>query len=208
MLGLLLFFPVGLYFIVRRLGGRKRLGLAVAILSPIMLLVVIALATPSVDTNPSSAEASSKAHATTKTPAQLKAEKARARQRARANARAAKIARERARERARAHAAYVATANRWHRGYIKQDGNVYWRWRDGLSCADYVSNGCWHVEVTTRNGCSSYVAVNANEYRGNAIINALLDNQGFGIPPKTPRIFELDADAGNVSAGDVQIDCE
>ena len=96
----------------------------------------------------------------------------------------------------------------WYpKGYNEQDDNVAWKWVDTRSCHDFAENGCWHVAVITKDGCSSYVAVNANEYRGGAIINQLLDNQGFGIPGGTVRIFELDADAGNVTADDVQIDC-
>jgi hypothetical protein len=142
-----------------------------------------------------------------KTPAQRKAE-------ARARVRAAKIARAKARAAARraraaaaAHAAAVEAANRWHRGYIQQDGNVFWQWRNGLHCQEFAQSGCWHVAVITRNGCPSYVAVNANEYQGGAIIGQLLDNQGYGIPPKTVRIFELDADTAGVTAADVSIDC-
>jgi hypothetical protein len=84
---------------------------------------------------------------------------------------------------------------------------VFWQWRHGLSCQDYVQIGCWHVAVVTRDGCPSYVAVNANEYQGNAIIGQLLDNQGYGIPPKTVRIFELDADASGVTVNDLSVDC-
>ena len=109
---------------------------------------------------------------------------------------------------AAAQAAAVAAANAWHNGYIQQDSNVYWKWIDSGSCADFASNGCWHVAVITRDGCSSYVAVNANEYQGTAIVGSLLANQGYGIPPKTERVFELDADANGVTANDVQIDCE
>jgi hypothetical protein len=49
--------------------------------------------------------------------------------------------------------------------------------------------------------------VNANEYQGGTITNSLLDNQGYGIPSQTPRVFELDADQSNVTAGEVHIDC-
>jgi hypothetical protein len=91
-------------------------------------------------------------------------------------------------------------ASAWHRGYEKQDDNVYWRSVNGGRCHDSAQNGCWHVAVITRNGCSSYVAVNANEYRGRTIVNQLLDNQSFGIPPKTVRVFELDAIAATDTA--------
>lgn len=143
--------------------------------------------------------------------ARAAAEKYKAKLRARARAREkAAEARAAAQEAAaaKAHAAAVAAANAWHKGYEQQDGNVFWRFNDAASCEAYAEQGCWHVEVITRNGCPGYVAVNANEYSGETIINSLLDNQGFGIPPKTPRVFELDADQGNVTIRDVQIDCQ
>jgi len=108
---------------------------------------------------------------------------------------------------ARAEAARIAAANAWHKGYNQQDENVYWKWVNSGSCQDFVQDGCWHVAVITRDGCSSYVGVNANEYQGGSIVGQLLDNQGYGIPAKTPRVFELDADSGGVKAGDVSIDC-
>jgi hypothetical protein len=141
----------------------------------------------------------SRAELRAKKAAQLAAAKARAARRAKARARAAATARERAAE--------YAAANAWHAGYNQQDDNVYWKWVNGRSCEEFAQYGCWHVEVITAYGCSSYVAVHANEYSGSAIINELLDNQGSGIPPKTPRLFELDADEGANKAGDVQIDC-
>jgi hypothetical protein len=142
--------------------------------------------------------------------ARAKVAKAKAAAAAKARAKAAaraKEARAKAAARARARAAAIAAANAWHRGYTQQDGNIYWKWIKGSSCEDYATNGCWHVGVITRDGCPSYVAVHANEYAGKAIINELLDNQGYGIPAKTARIFELDADQAGVTAGDVQIDC-
>ena len=72
-----------------------------------------------------------------------------------------------------------------------------------------TENGCWHVEVITRYGCQSYVGVEANEYQGSSIVGDLLDNNGNGIPPKTPIMFELDADAGgNLTADDVHVTCD
>jgi len=64
------------------------------------------------------------------------------------------------------------------------------------------------VVVITRDGCPSYVAVNANEYSaGGSIVNSLLDNQGYGIPAETTRVFELDADPNGATASEVHIDC-
>jgi hypothetical protein len=147
-----------------------------------------------------------------KTQAQLRRE-ARAAARAERRARVAAARRERrarvAAARVAAEArALVAAENAWHKGYVLQDDNVYWRWSDRGSCQDYAENGCWHVEVITRDGCPSYVGVEANEYQGGSVIGDLLDNNGHGIPPKTPELFELDADAeGHVVAGDVTVDC-
>ncbi|MHB8643965.1 MAG: hypothetical protein ACYDA3_13890 [Gaiellaceae bacterium] len=91
---------------------------------------------------------------------------------------------------------------------MAQDSNVYWKWVNGGACQGYASNGCWHVEVITREGCTSYAAVNANEYSGTTIVNSLLANQGYGIPPKTPRLFELDADQSGVTANNVTVQCQ
>lgn len=121
---------------------------------------------------------------------------------------AARRAARRAAAEAKARAAAIAAANAWHKGYHEQSGSVFWKWSNSGSCADYAQNGCWHVVVITKFGCPSYVAVNANEYQGKSIVGQLLANQGYGIPPKTPRRFELDADTGNVTAGDVTVNCE
>jgi hypothetical protein len=139
--------------------------------------------------------------------ARIAAAKAKAAAIARAKAEA--IAKKTAAAAAAAHAAYVAAANAWHKGYYQQDDNVFWKWDNSASCStDYVGNGCWHIAVITRDGCPSYVAVNANEYQGSTIIGQLLANQGYGIPPRTVRIFELDADtAGTLTANNVSIDC-
>jgi hypothetical protein len=153
------------------------------------------------------------------TPAQRRAQALQAKRQARiAKARARAAAKVRAqaaakaRARVKAHAVAVAAANVWHQGYESQDNNVYWRWSNDGSCADY-SNGCWHVEVITRYGCQSYVGVQANEYQGSSIIGDLLDNNGNGIPPKTSEMFELDADssgpsADQLKAGDVKVTCD
>jgi hypothetical protein len=148
-----------------------------------------------------------------KTRAQLHSEavaKARAARRARlAAARAAAAKRARLAREAAARRARIAAENAWHQGYTQQDENIYWRWEDsGRSCQDFAQSGCWHVAVITRDGCPSYVAVSANEYSGGAIINSLLDNQGYGIPPQTPRVFELDADQDGVTANDVTVECQ
>jgi hypothetical protein len=141
-----------------------------------------------------------------KTMAQARAAK---RAKARAEARAAAAARAKAKAEAEARAAAIAAANAWHKGYFEQDNNVYWRWVHGRSCQDFAENGCWHVEVITRYGCQSYVAVEANEYQDSSIIGDLLDNNANGVPPKTPVMFELDADtSGDLTANDVNITCE
>jgi len=104
--------------------------------------------------------------------------------------------------------ARIAAENAWHQGYNQQDYNVYWKWLDGHGCAEYALDGCWNVEVITRDGCPTYLGVEANEYQGNAVVGDLLGNNGTGIPPKTPAIIELDADASSDTANNVKIECD
>lgn len=140
--------------------------------------------------------------------AEVVASKKAAAARAAAAKRSAAAAAAAAKRAAAAEAARVAAQNAWHKGYFQQDANVYWKWVNGGSCQSFAQYGCWHVEVITDQGCPSYIAVNANEYSGQTIIGSLLANQGYGIPARTPRIFELDADqGGNVTASNVTIDC-
>jgi hypothetical protein len=154
-----------------------------------------------------------------KTVAQIRAAK-----RAKARAAAAEAAEARrqaveAQKQAAAHAAYVRAVNAWHAGYNRADGcdefgtctsGVYARFLDSssFSCEEYIAEyGCWKVRVITRDGCQSYVGVEANEYSGGSIINGLLDNNGTGIPPKTPITFELDASQANTTVGDLKVQC-
>ena len=151
------------------------------------------------------AEAVAKAKAARR--AKIAAQRAAAARRAAAK-RAAAARAAAAKRAAAAEAARIAAENAWHKGYFRQDDNVYWKWLNGASCQDFAQDGCWHIEVITRDGCPTYVAVNANEYSaGGTIVDSLLDNQGYGIPAKTPRIFELDADPNGSKAGDVTVDC-
>jgi hypothetical protein len=113
-----------------------------------------------------------------------------------------------AKARARAHAAYVAAANRWHRGYAQQNYNVFWKPVRGRLCAASAPYGCWHIQVITRAGCPTHAAVVANEYDGKTIVGSLIANNPVGIPAKTPAVFELDSDRPKAPrAGDVKIEC-
>jgi hypothetical protein len=136
--------------------------------------------------------------------------------RAKAKARALARAKARARARARARAAYLARLNAWHRGYYLVDASdglgdpidgFYARWVRG-SCQDFAEYGCWHVQVISATGCSSYVAVEANEYLGNSVVNDLLDNNGTGLPPKTSETFELEASQDGTTANDLKAECD
>jgi hypothetical protein len=149
-----------------------------------------------------------------KKPAQVRALK-RAKARAEARARAAAVAR--ARAKAAAHAEAVREANAWHAGYEpvptdSYDSNpgAYVKFLDpnSFSCDEFAEYGCWKVEVAVRDGCPSYVGVEANEYKGGAIVNDLLDNNGTGVPPKTPVVFELDASQDGTTVNDVKVQCD
>jgi hypothetical protein len=109
---------------------------------------------------------------------------------------------------ARKKEAAAVAANAWHKGYAQQDGNVYWEWRHAGICQASATDGCWHLAVITRKGCPSYIGVDANEYRGGAIVGKVHAEQIYGVPSKTVRVFELDADShGPVTANDVEIVC-
>lgn len=151
-----------------------------------------------------------------KTIAQARAAK---RAKARVEARAAAAAEAEAQRQAVAHEAYVRAANAWHAGYFSADGcddfgtcttGLYARFLDPseFSCEEYMGEyGCWKVRVITRDGCQSYVGVEANEYSGGSIINDLLDNNGTGIPPKTAITFELDASETGTTVDDLKVQC-
>lgn len=124
--------------------------------------------------------------------------------------RAGELAVAKAVERARAERARAVAAARaqkgWSAGFVRQDANVYWRSKPG--CRGSSGHGCWHVEVTTRDGCPSYIAVQANEYREGAVVNSLRDVYGYSIAPKTPMVFELEADVSGARLADVHVDCK
>jgi hypothetical protein len=158
----------------------------------------------------------------TKTPAQIRAvaharalakaravrlaarKRAQAKAQALAAARRAKIA---ARARAKAAAAAYAAANRWHQGYLLYSESLAYKWLDpsSFNCSDYALNGCWKIEVIALDGCS-YLEVDSNEMKGGAIVGSLLANQA-NVPPETPVIFELTADADSVQASAPTITC-
>lgn len=152
------------------------------------------------------AAARAAAKAAAKARARAVAKKAAAAAKARARAAAKKAAAEAAA--ARKKEAATLAANAWHQGYASQDGNVYWKWRHAGICQSAASNGCWHLAVITRKGCPSYVGINVNEYRGSKKVGKVHMEQIFGIPAKTARIFELDANRrGPLTANNVKIAC-
>jgi hypothetical protein len=141
-----------------------------------------------------------------------------AREKAKARAEAKRRAAEARRQAARtaAHEAYVQSQNAWHQGYYampvdtygESDPGGYAKFVEGIPCEEYAGEyGCWHVEVIVRDGCQSYVGVQANEYLGGAVVNDLLANNGTGIPPKTPVRFELDASQPDVTLNDLKVQC-
>jgi len=144
----------------------------------------------------SRSSASSKTVTAKKTHAELIAA---ARARAKAWAKAQAAARARAKARAKAAAAAYAAANRWHQGYDLYSDSVAYKWLSpgSVTCAEYTLYSCWKIEVVARDGCS-YLEVDSNEMKGGAIVGQLLANQA-NVPPDTRVIFELDADAANIS---------
>lgn len=111
-----------------------------------------------------------------------------------AEARAAAAARRRAR---------IAAANAWHAGYsgpvYTDNGDVYYKWRNDLGCADYATDGCARMEVVAANGCSSlFVQSNESSTQNGPIIGNGIDSQD-NVPPHQPVLLELDADTSGVN---------
>lgn len=130
-------------------------------------------------------------------------------------------AREAKRAKAYASALDRSAKETWHQGYIPYWTGVasyslptiYWRWKSG-GCASYETE-CWHVDVITRQGCPTYLGVQANVYdhRGGSVVDNILGNDGNGVPPLTPAAVEMDDP--NVTtydpslvADDVTIQCD
>lgn len=130
-----------------------------------------------------------------------------------AKARLARIAAQKAAAKQAARAsAYLAALARsakepWHAGYSAYAGditgyqlpNIYWKWLSGVSCAQYAMNGCWQIEVITRNGCPTGVSVEFSEVQDGTQVGTLYASSG-ALPPQTPAQIEIDADNGNAAA--------
>lgn len=92
--------------------------------------------------------------------------------------------------------------------YWRDDGTVAWRWVEGLDCPSY-SDGCWHVDVVTRDGCPDGVYVSLNK------LNA--DETVVGYTNDTLPVLEAgqvgrltltaSSDDGEVSGRVAEIDC-
>jgi hypothetical protein len=208
----ILFAPLGVYWLVRS-HTKHRYVLAAAGLFCWLVVVGGIIGAAAGNNAPSAATTAVKvATRPALTPAQRAANHRRAAAAARAKARAAarakakaKAARIRsaatARRHAQAAAAAYAAANRWHQGYFGPAGDnsdVYYKWRNDLSCADYATQGCVRIELITASGCS-YLAVDSNEESAaGVILGDALDNQA-NVPAETPVLMELDADTSGVS---------
>jgi hypothetical protein len=106
----------------------------------------------------------------------------------------------------------------WHRGYAPwladvqrlQLPNEWFHFLSSstYSCGEFASDGCWKVEVITRDGCSTGLFIELGEMAGNTQIGTVYGDGG-AIGPKTRAVIEIDADTrGSATARIKSITCD
>lgn len=127
---------------------------------------------------------------------------------------AAKARRAAAREAARAQAyrqALSADAHAaWHAGFAAdysgigayQLPNIYYRFvNHPSSCAAYATNGCWKIEVVTRNGCPTALSIQMGEEESNGTqVGTAYGNTG-SLYPRERAVIEIDATQSQAPQG-------
>ncbi len=89
----------------------------------------------------------------------------------------------------------------WHAGYTADYSNVaayelpniYYKFlKPPFSCAQYAVNGCWKVEVVTRNGCPTALSVQLDQESNNTQVGTLYGVSG-ALGPQQHAVVEIDA---------------
>ena len=90
----------------------------------------------------------------------------------------------------------------WHAGYTAdysnvaayQLPNVYYKFLapNSYSCAQYAVNGCWKIEVVTRNGCPTAVSVQLDQESNGTQVGTLYGASG-ALGPQEHAVIEIDA---------------
>jgi hypothetical protein len=101
----------------------------------------------------------------------------------------------------------------WHDGFTAWNGNafayqaptIYYRWLNDRACPQYDQDGCYHVEIVTRNGCSG-VDVTISETPSQSASSPQIgsvDGYTDGLQAQQPAIIEIDADQADAKYGQV-----
>jgi hypothetical protein len=89
----------------------------------------------------------------------------------------------------------------WHAGYTADYSNVaayelpniYYKFvKPPFSCVQYAVNGCWKVEVVTRNGCPTALSVQLDEESNDTQVGTLYGASG-ALGPQEHAVIEIDA---------------
>jgi len=96
-------------------------------------------------------------------------------------------------------------AGLWHRGLQAWPDpakprlpDIYYKWlHSGYSCAVYASYGCWKAKVVTRYGCPHGLNVLVDETQNGVKVGVAIRFMARVLPRK-PRYVEVDADRKNV----------
>lgn len=130
--------------------------------------------------------------------------------------RAAHRAAVRAAARARAYAAALRRAAHepWHAGYTPYWGDVngnqipdiYYKFIPSaqITCVQYATNGCWQVQVITRNGCDDLSGELGVLNSKNTQVETLYGSTG-AVSAYSRAVLEFDADSGSAAGENGQI---
>jgi len=89
----------------------------------------------------------------------------------------------------------------WHAGYTADYSNVapyelpniYYKFlKPPFSCAQYAVNGCYKLEVVTRNGCPTALSVQLDEESNDTQVGTLYGASG-ALGPQEHAVIEIDA---------------
>lgn len=123
----------------------------------------------------------------------------------------------RAAARLRAYTAALRRASHepWHAGYTPYWGdvtgekvpNVYWKWIPPaqISCVSYATNGCWQIQVVTRDGCSSDLSGELGVLDSSGAQIETLYGDAGAVSPLSTTVLEFDADSGNAQGAKGQV---
>jgi hypothetical protein len=210
---LILFFPLGVYLLLRRFEVRTLWALGGAAATVVVGLVLIAITSPSSESSSSDEEDAavpthvSQAQAPVAAGREVKDMDGFSCQStetkygrcphneyfgmkpAAVRATKAREARQ-ARARARAAAEAERRANAWKRGFTEVQDGIAIKWDNGVCDSSYY--GCWGMRLVTRDGCDNlYVELQLQDAAGNAV--GMTNDTATGLAPGQVALLDFPA---------------